>query len=162
MELVQNLSINEGLDGRHIDVLALNETDGKEELNQLEIPLMTWNGSMLLEWSKSKSDGNIGEESKFGLSDEVQFAGMKTRSVTGSIDCKAHQGDVVSRRKKKLTEKNEGISVAWTERKRSIFHRKMTRKTNIVEGMLYSLKNTEAVREQLQQFDDFFRMMLNV
>ena len=41
VELVRNLSINEGLDGRHIDVSALNETDGKEELNQLEIPLMT-------------------------------------------------------------------------------------------------------------------------
>ena len=65
---------------------------------------------------------------------------MKSRSVTGSIDCKAHQGDVVSRRKKKLTEKNEGISVGRPERKRSIFHRKMTRKTNIVEGMLYSFK----------------------
>ena len=55
------MSISEGLDGRHIDVIASNEADGKEELNQLEVPLIS-NGSMLLERSKSKSDGNIGEE----------------------------------------------------------------------------------------------------
>ena len=56
---------------------------------------------MPLERSKSKSDGNIGEESKFEPSNEIQFEGMKSRSVVGSIDCKVHQGDVVSRRKKK-------------------------------------------------------------
>ena len=55
---------------------------------------------MQLERSKSKSDGNIGEESKFEPSNEVQFTGMKSRSVPGSIGCEAHQGDVVSRRKR--------------------------------------------------------------
>ena len=38
----------------------------------------------------------------------------------------------------------------------------MTRKTNTVKDMLYSFKNTEAVREQLQQFDYIFKMMLDV
>ena len=99
------MSIDEGLDGRHIDVIASNEADGKRESNQLEVPLMISNGSMLLERSKSKSDGNIGEESKFGPSNEVQSLGMKSRSVAGSMDCEAHRGDAVSRRKKKLTEK---------------------------------------------------------
>ena len=51
---------------------------------------MISNGSMLLGRSKSKSDGNIGEESRFGQSNEVQCAGMKSRSVAGSIDCEAH------------------------------------------------------------------------
>ena len=60
IELVRNMSIDEGLDGRHIDVIASNEADGKEESNQLEVPL-TSNGSMLLEISKLKSDGNIAE-----------------------------------------------------------------------------------------------------
>ena len=54
------MSIDEGLDGRHIDVVASNEADGKEKSNQLEVPL-TSNGSMLLEISKLKSDGNIAE-----------------------------------------------------------------------------------------------------
>ena len=49
------MSISEGLDGRHIDVIVSNEADGKEESNQLEVPLIISNGSVLLERSKSKS-----------------------------------------------------------------------------------------------------------
>ena len=82
------MSISEGLDGRHIDVIASNEADGKEESNQFEVLIS--NGSMLLERNKSKSDGNIGEESRFGPSNEVHFAGIKSRSVAGSIDCEVH------------------------------------------------------------------------
>ena len=78
------MSISEGLEGRHIDVIESNEADGKEESNQLEVPLIISNGSVLLERSKSKSDGNIGEKSKVEPSNEVQFAGMKSRSVAGS------------------------------------------------------------------------------
>ena len=103
------------------DVIASNEADGKKESNQLEVPLIS-NGSMLLERSKSKSDGNIGEESKFGLSNEGQFSGMKSRSVAGSIDSEARQGDAVNRRKKKLTEKMRGFQLDELERKRSNLH----------------------------------------
>ena len=51
VEFVRNMSIGEGLDGRHTDVIASNEADGKEESNQLEVPLVS-NGSMMLERSK--------------------------------------------------------------------------------------------------------------
>ena len=102
---------------------------------------------MLLEKSKLKPDGNIGEESKFGPSNEFQYAGVKSRSFAGSIDCEAHQGDVCSRKRKKLTEMS-GFQLNELEKKRSNLHRKMTRKTNTVEGMRYSFKNTEAVRKQ--------------
>ena len=87
---------------------------------------------------------------------------MESRSVAGSIDSEAHQEDVVSRRKKKLTEKIGEFQLDELERKCSNLHWKMTRKTNTVEDMLYSFKNTEAVREQLHQFDDIFKMMLDV
>ena len=142
-------------------MIASNEADGKEESNQLEVPLIS-NGSMLLERSKSKSDGNTGEESKFGPLNECQLVGMKSRSVAGNIDSEVHQRDVVSRRKENLTEKMRGLQLDEPERKRSNLHRKMTRKTNTVEDMLYSFKNTEAVREQLHQFDYIFRIMLDV
>ena len=128
------MSISEGLNGRHIGVIASNEANGMKESNQLEVPL-TSNGSMLLERSKLKSDGNIGEESKFGPSNEGQLAGMESRLVTGSRDSEAHQGDVVSRRKKKMTEKMRGFQLDEVERKPSNLHRKMTRKTNTVEDM---------------------------
>ena len=55
-----------------------------------------------------------------------------------------------------------GFQLDELERKRSNLHRKMRRKTNTVEDMVYSFKSTEAVREQLLQFDDIFKMMLDV
>ena len=55
-----------------------------------------------------------------------------------------------------------GFQLDELDRKRSNLHRKMIRKTNTVEDMLYSFKNTEAVREQQQKFDDIFRIMLDV
>ena len=55
----------------------------------------------------------------------------------------------MSRIKKKLTEKMRAFRLDELERKRSNLHKKMARKTNTVEGVLYSFKNTEAVREQL-------------
>ena len=98
----------------------------------MAVPLIISKESVLLEKSKSKSDGNIGEESKFGSSNEVQFAGMNSRSVVGCIDCQVHQGDV-SRRKKKLTEKMRGFQLNELEKKQSDIE------TN-------TEKNTEAVR----------------
>ena len=80
---------------------------------------------MLLERSKSKSDGNTGKESKFGPSNEVQFPGMKSRSAAGCMNCEARQGDVVSRRKKKLAEKlMTGLQLAELEKKWSNLYRK--------------------------------------
>ena len=61
-----------------------------------------------------------------------------------------------------MTEKMRGFQLDELERKWSNLHRKMTRKIKTVEDMLYVFKNTEAVKEQLQQFDDIFRMMLDV
>ena len=70
--------------------------------------------------------------------------------MSGSMDSEAHQGDVVSRGKKKLAEKMRVFQLDELERKRSSLHRNMTRKTDTVEDMLCSFKNTEAVREQFQ------------
>ena len=70
--------------------------------------------------------------------------------MSGSMDSEAHQGDVVSRGKKKLTEKMRVFQLDELKRKRSSLYRNMTRKTDTVEDMLCSFKNTEAVREQFQ------------
>ena len=81
---------------RHIDVMASNESDAKEESNHLEVLLIMSNGNVLLGRNKSK----------FRPSNKVQFAGMKSRSVVGRICCEAHQVDVVNR-KKKLSERKK-------------------------------------------------------
>ena len=115
------MSISEELNGRHIDVIVSNEANGKEESNQLEVPLIISNGSVLLERSKSKSDGNISEESKFGPSNGVKFAIRKSRSIAGSIDCETHQGEVARRRKQKLTGIMRGFQLDKLEKNGLIF-----------------------------------------
>ena len=110
------MSISEGLEVRHLDVIESNEADWKEESNQLEVPLIISNGSVLLERSKSKSDGNIGEESKVEPSNEAQFAGMKSRSVAGSRLWSSSRR-CSQQKKEKTDRKNEVISIGWTVEK---------------------------------------------
>ena len=43
VDLVQSMSVSEGLIGMHIDVIVSHETGGKEESNQLEVPLLISN-----------------------------------------------------------------------------------------------------------------------
>ena len=69
--MVRNMPISEELDERRIGVIASNEADGKEESNQVEVPLIL-NGSMLLERNKSKSDANIVGESQ-NLDHQMKF-----------------------------------------------------------------------------------------
>ena len=59
LELLQNMSISEGLNGRHIGVMASNESDAKEESNHLEVPLIMSKGNVLLVRNKSKSGSNM-------------------------------------------------------------------------------------------------------
>ena len=87
---------------------------------------------------------------------------LKYISATESIDSEGHQEDVVSRKKKKLTEKMREFQLDELERKWSKFRRKIGWKTNTVEDMLYFFKNMEAVREELQHFNYIFRIMLDV
>ena len=91
-----------------------------------------------------------------------QLPCLKCISITESIDCEGHQEDVVSRKKKKLTEKMREFQLDELERKWSNFHRNIGWKTNTVEDMLYFFKNMEAVREELQHFNYIFRIMLDV
>lgn len=105
--------------------MASNAVNGKQESNQLEVRLILSKRSML-ERSTSKSDGNIGDEVKFGQSEDVHFPGAAWgRSITGSIYCKAHEEDVV-KEKLELTEYN----LDELEKKQSSLRRKMiTKKT---------------------------------
>ena len=50
--------------------------------------------------------------------------------------------------------------MSWVEleKKHSRLNKKMIRKSSAVEGMLYSFKNLESVRDQMQQPDDIFKM----
>ena len=56
MELFRDISISEGLDGRHIDMIASNEADGKEESSQLEVPLVISDGSYYCYYRKANQN----------------------------------------------------------------------------------------------------------
>ena len=150
------------MDGRHIDVITSSEAGGKEESNQLEVPLAISNESVLLERSKTKSDDNTGVNNQH-LNHQMKFSWQVWKADQFLVEqTVTHRGDAVSRGKKKLTEKIRGLQLDELEKSRSNLHRKMTKETNTVEYMLYFFKNTEVVREQLQQSDDIFRMMLDI
>lgn len=126
------------------------------------MPLIIPNRTVL-DRSRSKSDGNKGNEAKFGRSEDIHFTVAITgTSAASSIDCKEHEGDVV-RRKPKMTEmKMREYHLEDLEKKYSSLHRKMIRNTNTVEDVLHSYKNVDAVRAQLWQVDVIFKMILDV
>ena len=66
------------------------------------------------------------------------------------------------RRKIKPTPRWIAYQLDELEKKRSRLNKKMIRKSSAVESMLYSFKNLESVRDQMQQLDDIFKMMFEV
>ena len=68
----------------------------------------------------------------------------------------------LGRRKSKPTPKLVAYQLDELEEKRSRLNQKMIRKSSAVEGMLYSFKNLESVRDQMQQFDEIFKMIFEV
>lgn len=115
--------------------MASNAANGNQESNQLEVRLILSKRSML-ERSTSKSDGNIGDEVKFGQSEDVHFPDAAWgRSITGSIYCKAHEEDVV-KEKLELTEQMKEYNLDELEKKQSSLRRKMITKTNTEDNML--------------------------
>ena len=92
------------------NVIASNKADGKEESNQFQVTLIISNGRLLLERSKSKSDGKIGEESKFEWTAsmfEMHISYWERRLRRSSRRCS-------QQKKEKTDRKNERISAGWT------------------------------------------------
>ena len=94
----------------------------------------------VLESVRSKSDEKIGDEVKFESPENIHFVGVvRSRSITGSIDCKVYEEDVV-RRESKLTDKMREYQLDKQDDKHFSLHKNMIRKTNTVEDMLYSYR----------------------
>ena len=69
-----------------------------------------------------------------------ELGGRKTKPTPGWIACQLEE----------------------LEKKCSRLNKKMIRKSSAAEVMLYSFKNLEAVRHQMQQLDEIFKMMFEV
>ena len=68
----------------------------------------------------------------------------------------------VGRRKIKLTPRWIAYPLDELEKNRSRLNKKMIRKSSAVKSMLYSFKNLESVRDQMQQLDDIRKCMFEV
>ena len=68
----------------------------------------------------------------------------------------------VSTRTGKLTEKGRAYSTTLLKERREKINGRMMRKCSIIEDLLLSHKNRIAVEEELAQFKNLFKMLLNI
>ena len=68
----------------------------------------------------------------------------------------------VSTRRRKLTEKGRAYRATLLKERREKINGRMARKCNIIVDFLFSNKNRIAVEEELAQFNDLFKMLLNI
>ena len=74
-----------------------------------------------------------------------------------------HQADSVygvTRRRRKLTEKGREYQQKILFDKRKNLHARMTRKSKLIDDLMYSSKNLTTVREEMHQYDDQFKMLV--
>ena len=68
--------------------------------------------------------------------------------------------DGVTIRRGKLTEKGRKYQQKILFDKRSNLHVRMSRKSKLIDDLMYSLKNLTTVREEMHQYDDQFKMIV--
>ena len=150
------MSISGGLDASR----SSNEDYENKLANPVGVTLMS-DRSVQLYRNRSRSEGNIGEEIKDVrpiLSSVTDVWDDRSKVVTEDQSGLGELG----KRKTKPTPRWIGYQLVELEKKHSRLNKKMIRKSSAVEGMLYSFKNLESVRDQMQQLDDIFKMMFEV
>ena len=70
------------------------------------------------------------------------------------------EGD--SKRARKYTEKGLQYQRSVLVDRRSQLHKRLMRKSSIIDGLLYSKQNLTVVKENLGQFDDIFKLLTEV
>ena len=156
VDLVKNMSISGGLDASRLS----NEDDENKLANPVGVTLMS-DRNVQLYRNRSRFEGNIGEEIKDVrpiLSSVTDVWDDRSKVVTEDQSGLGELG----KRKTKPTPRWIAYQLDELEKKRSRLNKKMIRKSSAVEGMLYSFKNLESVRDQMQQLDDIFKMMFEV
>ena len=140
MNLVKNMSLHEKNAPTDID----QQTEGKSSIHK-------WRSMTLSQEETGASNGNRYTESL--LSDQ-------TWSKWDQAD--ENEVNEVSTRRRKLTEKSRAYRATLLEERREKIHGRMTRKSSIIEDLLFSNKNRIAVEEEPAQFNDLFKMLLSI
>ena len=108
------------------------------------------------------SDGNTGEEHLHDVLLEDQFADVwRSRSKAADVNEKGELLEV-AKWKSKPTQQWVQYQLDELLKKGSSYNKKIIRKSSTIEGIMYSPKNIGAVRDQMRQLDDIFKVMLDV
>ena len=95
-----------------------------------------------------------------GNRDTTSLLGDQIRSKRDQAD--ENEVNDVSTRRRKLTEKGRACRATLLKERREKINGRMMRKCSIIEDLLFSNKNRIAVEEELAQFNDLFKMLLNI
>ena len=99
----------------------------------------------------SISDGNIGEEHLHNVLLEDQFPDVwRSRSKAADVNEKEELLEV-AKWKSKPTQRWVQYQLDGLMKKRSSYNKKIIRKSSTIEGIMYSPKKIEAVRDQMLQ-----------
>ena len=93
---------------------------------------------------------------------EDQFADVcRSRIIAADVDDEGESLEV-PKQKSKPTQCWVQYQLDELLKKCSSYNKKIIRKSSTIEGMMYSPKNIEAVKDQTQQLGDIFKVMLDV
>ena len=140
MNLVKNMSLHEVNAATDID----QQTEGESRIHQ-------WRSMTLNQRKTGLSNCNR---------DTTSLLGDQTWSKRDQAD--ENKVNEVSTRRRKLTEKGTACTATLLKERREKINGTMTRKCSIIEDLLLSNKNRITVEEELAQFIDLFKMLLNI
>ena len=140
MNLVKNMSLHEVNAATDID----QQTEEESRIHQ-------WRSMTLNQEETGPSNGNR---------DTTSLLGDQTWSKRDQAD--ENEVNDVSTRRRKLTEKGRACIATLLKERREKINGRMMRKCSIIEDLLLSHKNRIAVEEELAQFKNLFKMLLNI
>ena len=140
MNLVKNMSLHEVNAATDID----QQTEEESRIHQ-------WRSMTLKQEETGPSNGNR---------DTTSLLGDQTWSKRDQAD--ENEVNEVSTRRRKLTEKGRAYRATLLKERREKISGRMMRKSSIIKDLLLSNKNRIAVEEELAQFDDLFKILLNI
>ena len=103
-----------------------------------------------------------------GLQDVLWDGQLKISENVGAIQDEVYNMGAVpliegkTKRQVKLTEKGKEYKIALQEKKKSKLISRVIRKSSEIDNLMYSSQNGIAVKEELQQLSDMFKMLVEI
>ena len=95
-----------------------------------------------------------------GCNHNAVKSGRLMDAVSGNDVHQADSAGGVTIRRRKLTEKGKEYQQKILFDKRKNLHARMTRKSKLIDDLMYPSKNLTTVWEEMHQYDDLFKMLV--